>query len=648
MASKTRQRILDRRKTIWAGTFSLFLAGCGGGGSGSPAAHAAILRGHVHGGQSPITGSTVTLYAVGAGAAAQAITTTSTDGSGNFDFGSGVTCSSSGLTPTTLIYVTASGGNPGAGQGVNNGAINLVAALGQCQNATSVDINEVTTAAAAYALAAFTTTGAGSVDIHSSASNTVGLANAFATSAVLADPVAGQAPSALGTSQLPAQQTLYSLANALAACVNTSDSGSAQCAELFACAVPGAAFDGTGSCSGGSGPVPADTLSAVLSVTHNPGLVPAAGVYDVATRNAVFSPALGAAPNDWTVGFNFSGGSINGPLGIAIDAAGDVWVTNSPTSAPPGLTELTPTGTPAAGSPFTNPYIGAPTAIAIDAGGDVWTTNSASGTNLLVKFDPSSPATTTAFANNGLYNPFDLAIDASGNLWIPNFNLSGGGPSSNGNSVSVFTSSGTPLSGSPFTGGSIQTPLAIAIDGSGDAWVAASSKYSGGYPGLGELAPSGAPITATPISSGIGLAFGVAVDPSGNIWAANSLAGVTGAPPITSIAELPAGGSATVAVSGGGINNPMGVAVDAAGAVWISNSTGNSVSELDSNGSPRSPATGFVSGKLQQPYKIAIDPSGNVWVTNYKYNSITELVGVAAPTRTPLVTHVTPGQGFVP
>jgi hypothetical protein len=73
---------------------------------------------------------------------------------GSFTITNDYTCP----TPGSLVYLTASGGNPGVGS--NNSAIMLAAALGPCGSLTSgtfISINEVTTAAAAVALGQFFT-----------------------------------------------------------------------------------------------------------------------------------------------------------------------------------------------------------------------------------------------------------------------------------------------------------------------------------------------------------------------------------------------------------------------------------------------------------------------------------------------------------
>jgi DNA-binding beta-propeller fold protein YncE len=67
------------------------------------------------------------------------------------------------------------------------------------------------------------------------------------------------------------------------------------------------------------------------------------------------------------------------------------------------------------------------------------------------------------FSGGGTLEPKSVAIDGSGNVWVAN---------SDNDSVSEFSASGTPLSpASGFTGGGLHQPLGLAIDGAGDVWV---------------------------------------------------------------------------------------------------------------------------------------------------------------------------------
>jgi len=620
--------MIPYRKTVWASSIFLFIAGCDGGNpdgrSGNAAPQAVLLRGHVHGGQSPVAASAVTLYTVNPGAAATVVTTAQTDGKGDFTLN--FTCSSPGLNNSSLLYITSNGGNPGGG---NNNALSEMVALGACGSLPAfANISEVTTVAAAYALSGFTTVSGTApnltVNVQASSTNTTGIANAFNTADELADPTTGQTPTALASSQSTAEQRVNTLANSVAACVNTTGSSSAQCGELFNCALPSATFSsGTSSCSGGTGTVPGDTLSAALSVAHNAGIVSIAGVYDAATKNVVFNPALGAAPNDWTIGLAFQSGGTS-PKGIAIDASGDVWVANNDSY---NVNELTPSGVAAPGSPFTGGGLNHPYDIAIDASGHVWVTNR-SGSSVTELDSDGTAVAGSPFTGGGVSVPQGIAIDASGNVWVAN----------NGNyGVTELNSSGTAVAGSPFTGGGLAYPVGIAIDASGNVWATSQDDNA-----VTELDSAGAAINGSPFQGrGLNYPFGIAIDTSGNVWVANFSYNNT-------VTELDSSGAAVAGspFRQGGQDYPTDIAIDASGNVWVTNGHGYGLTELNSSGAARSPAGGITG--LSNPFGVAIDASGNVWATDLRNDTVTELVGAAAPTRTPLVATITPGQGFTP
>jgi len=621
--------MIPYRKTVWASSIFLFIAGCGGGNGGNPdsgpgnaASQAVLLRGHVHGGQSPVASSAVTLYTVNPGAAASVVTTAQTDSKGDFTLN--FTCSSPGLSISSLLYITSNGGNPGGG---NNNALSEMVALGACGSLPAfADITEVTTVAATYALSGFMTVSGTapnlSVNVQASATNSTGLANAFATAAVLANPATGLTPASLNSSQAAAEQKINTLANSVAACVNTTGGGSAQCTELFACAVPGAAFDGTSACSGGTGTASSNTIGAALSVVHNAGLVSAAGIYDTATRNAVFSPALGGAPNDWALALSFTNSAVENPEGLAIDAFGNIWTTGQ--HGP--LNEFNPVGVPILSNVNLNGGSNFEPSIAIDASSDVWVLD----LNSVYKLDsggtqvPGSPfpIDTTSYFNS-------ISIDASGDAWIlPRV----------GNSVVELNSAGSPVAASPITGGGLSYPEAIAIDPAGAAWVLNTESND-----VTKISSDGSIVKGSPFngSGSLNNPGSLAIDSSGDVWIANSDG--------SNIVELDSSGAPVSGspFSAGGLYYPRGIAIDAAGDVWVANSN-SSIAELNSSGAPLSGNSGFKSASFEYIDSIAIDASGNVWAVGFRANNFIELVGAAAPTRTPLVATITPGKGFSP
>ena len=204
---------------------------------------AAATSGTVLGGLVPITGSTIQLYAVGTtgdGSASTPLlagTAVVSDGSGTFSLPA-FSCP----TPGTLVFITASGGNPGLAAGTNNAAILMMTALGACSTVTSakqIVINELTTVATVFALETYMTS---PTSIGSSAADAADLANDFASVNELVDTTEGTTPGpARPANESVTVTTLNTLADILAACVQTAGGvagdGSA-CGKLFTAATP--------------------------------------------------------------------------------------------------------------------------------------------------------------------------------------------------------------------------------------------------------------------------------------------------------------------------------------------------------------------------------------------------------------------------
>jgi trimeric autotransporter adhesin len=186
------------KKTLFAsGLGLLLLAGCGGQPltkSVAPAPHAAGRNGSIYGGQQPVSGATVQLYAVGTtgdGSAATPLFTSPvvSDGSGNFTFAA-YTCP----TPNTLVYIVATGGNPGLPGPVNNTALALMAAISQYGNinsSTFINLNEITTTTSVFSLAPYMTSFS---HVGSGSSDAAALATAFGNVSQLVNISTGTVP----------------------------------------------------------------------------------------------------------------------------------------------------------------------------------------------------------------------------------------------------------------------------------------------------------------------------------------------------------------------------------------------------------------------------------------------------------------------
>ena len=250
------------------------------------------MSGQVHGGQQPVTGANIQLYAVAPTGSTGSVLLNSqavlTDASGSFSITGLYTCPSA----SSNVYMVATGGDPGLNSGQTNSAIALMVALGHCGNLNSntyVTINEVTTVAAVYALAPY-------MQSYSSVSSAATDA-AFTTAFTLADSANGATPGPAATGLDVPSTKLRTVANILASCVN-SNGQTGTCSQLFTLAASGRAA------------IPTDTIGAVLNIANNPTQNVSA-IFDLTPAVAPFQPSMSASPADWSLPVTSPGGNLS-------------------------------------------------------------------------------------------------------------------------------------------------------------------------------------------------------------------------------------------------------------------------------------------------------------------------------------------------
>ena len=115
-------------------------------------------------------------------------------------------------------------------------------------------------------------------------------------------------------------------------------------------------------------------------------------------------------------------------------------------------------------------------------------------------------------------------------------------------------------------------------------------------------------------STNLSYPYGLAIDSSGNLFAANAGA--------NTISKFDSTGTFVSTIgSNSNLNNPFGLAIDSSGNLYAANAGANTISKFDSTGSFQST---IGSGNLSFPYGLAIDSSGNLFAANLVANTISK------------------------
>jgi trimeric autotransporter adhesin len=301
-----------------------------------------------------------------------------------------------------------------------------------------------------------------------------------------------------------------------------------------------------------------------------------------------------------------------------------------------------------------------PRGVATDASGNIYIVDAGNDRIRMVTKSAgiiSTVAGTVSYGYSGdggiatsakLYSPEGVAIDASGNIYIAD----------TGNSrIRIVTKSTGIIStaagiGSPgysgdggiATSAALNYPYGVAIDASGNIYIADADNYrirmvtkstgiistvagtgSSGYSGDGGIATSAA----------LSYPYGVAIDASSNIYIADThnhrIRMVTKSTGIISTVA----GTVSYGYSGDGglatsaaLNLPRGVAIDASGNIYVADAGNNRIRMVTKSTGIISTVAGTgsygysgdgglaTSAALNYPYGVAIDASGNIYIAD--------------------------------
>ena len=323
-------------------------------------------------------------------------------------------------------------------------------------------------------------------------------------------------------------------------------------------------------------------------------------------------------------------GQLLAPMGVAVDSAGNLYIAESGESADTGNSRI------------------------LQVSNGVITTVAGGGFSGLGDNGPATSAT--------LYLPYGVAVDPAGNLYIAEYyrclirkvsngvitTVAGGGPSYLGDNV-------------PAASVHLYAPPGVAVDAAGNLYIADTGnqivrKVSGGV--ITTVAGSGASIyggfsgdNGPATSAQLSNPAGVAVDAAGNLYIADSsndrIRKVANGVITTVVGTGTPGfagdnGPATSAE----LSAPNGVAVDSAGNLYIADYYNNRIRKV-SNGVITTVAGGgasfgdngpATSAQLYEPWGVAVDSAGNLYIAD----SGNDRIRVLTPSGSSCSASVTP------
>ena len=225
------------------------------------------------------------------------------------------------------------------------------------------------------------------------------------------------------------------------------------------------------------------------------------------------------------------------PYGLAVDASGNIYVADQANNLIRKITPLGVVSTLAgsgskglANGSGASASFNAPTGLAVDASGNVYVTDL--GNNLIRKITPAGMVSTLAGSDKGYSDglgaaasfnrPTDVVVDGAGNLYLTdtyNYRIRKISPDG---LVPTFAGSGSATSQDGIgIGANLDNPNDLAIDKDGNLYVSQADNLIRKIT-PGAVVTSIAGTVAIPITSSFNLSQGIAVDNSGNIYIENS------------------------------------------------------------------------------------------------------------------------------
>jgi sugar lactone lactonase YvrE len=407
------------------------------------------------------------------------------------------------------------------------------------------------------------------------------------------------------------------------------------------------------------------------------------------TPSGVVSTLAGLAGNRGSADGTGNAARFDFPNGVAVDSAGNVYVTDTVNNT---IRTITPSGVVntfagLAGSLGSGDGTGSaasftsPQGVAVDSAGNVYVADT--GNYTIRKITPSGVVSTFAglARNSGsadgtgsaarFFQPAGVAVDGSGNVYVADSGNYTIRKITSAGLVSTLAGVARSLGSADGTGNAARfnNPFGVAVDSAGNVYVADTNNST-----IRKITPSGVVSTLAGLAGSSGSAdgvsgaarffqpAGVAVDSTGNVYVAdtinNTIREITPSRIVSTLAGLAGSvGSADGPGNAARFNNPFGVAVDNASNVYVADSINNTIRKITPSGivstlaglaGSRGSADSTGSAvRFTSPNGVAVDSAGNVYVADTINSTIR--VGVPAPPviTSPLAAIAVKAQKFV-